>query len=224
MLLLALGVTACAVAATPTQLPPTPTATPTPLPTPTVTPAATSTPAPTPTFIPRLDNLPPSPELPPYDRRDWNHWIDADGDCQDTRAEVLIAESSVPVGFADDRKCTVANGRWLDPYTGTIVVVASDLDIDHVVPLKNAHLSGGWDWTQEKKEDYYNYLSFDDHLIAVTATANRSKGAKGPEEWKPPDGGYWCEYAVNWITVKATWEFTTTRDEWQALVDMLGTC
>ncbi len=74
------------------------------------------------------------------------------------------------------------------------------------------------------KQDYANDLLFDDHLIAVTASANRSKGARGPEDWKPPDTGYWCEYAVNWIMVKAAWSLTANADEWTALEDMLGTC
>ena len=93
-----------------------------------------------------------------------------------------------------------------------------------MVPLANAHNSGAWAWTQQEKEDYANDVSFEHHLIAVTASANRSKGARGPEEWQPPDADYHCQYAVNWITVKATWTLTATADEWTALERMLDTC
>lgn len=165
-----------------------------------------------------------SDDIPDYDRGDWKHWVDADRDCQNTRAEVLIAESLQQISFRDDRQCTVDTGQWLALYTGTVVTVAGDLDIDHMVPLAHAHNTGAWAWTPQQQEQYANDLSFDGHLIAVTASANRSKGAKGPEEWQPPDGSYWCEYAINWITVKAAWKLTATASEWTALEGMLGTC
>ena len=100
----------------------------------------------------------------------------------------------------------------------------SGLDIDHLVPLKNAHDSGGWAWSSARKEQYANYLGDPDHLIAVTKGANRSKGAKGPEEWRPPDEGYWCQYATDWTEVKMEWGLTMTQRETEAVIVMLDTC
>ena len=48
----------------------------------------------------------------PYNRKDWPHWIDADGDCQNTRQELLIATSKKPVQFKDSKHCTVIYGEW----------------------------------------------------------------------------------------------------------------
>jgi hypothetical protein len=174
--------------------------------------------------VPQLTIASITEDIPSYNRSEWNHWIDEDGDCQDTRQEVLIEESLIEVTFTDASECRVAEGQWIDPYTGTEVTNPSDLDIDHMVPLANAHVSGGWAWDADRKEDYANYLGYDGHLIAVTASANRSKGSRGPEEWKPPSGTYWCEYAVQWVEVKAEWDLTATAAEWDALLEMLDGC
>ena len=163
-------------------------------------------------------------DLPPYDRDDWRHWTDEDGDCQDTRQEVLIAESSGPLRYRDERQCRVTQGQWLDPYTGSVVTDPGGLDVDHLVPLANAHRSGGWAWSAERKRQYANNLGDDLHLIAVTASANRQKGARGPEEWRPLDESYWCEYATAWSRVKRVWDLTVTHAEATALKEMLQTC
>lgn len=200
---------------TPTESPPTP-------------PAGIPTPAPMPqtagptVFLVAVAE--PDENMTTYDRQDWRHWTDEDGDCQDARQEVLIAESLSPVTYRSDRECRVAAGQWLAPYTGATVTEPGDLDIDHMVPLANAHRSGAWRWTEERKRRYANYLDDGQHLIAVTAGANRSKGAKGPDEWKPPQRSYWCRYAIDWTTIKTQWELTVSHAEFAALEEMLSTC
>ena len=163
-------------------------------------------------------------DLPAYNRGDWRHWVDEDRDCQDTRNEVLLMESLIEVTYRSNQQCRVASGRWFAPYSGTTVTVPGELDIDHMVPLANAHQSGSWQWSSEQKRLYANYLTDPNHLIAVTARANRSKGARGPDEWKPTDRAYWCQYSVNWITIKNRWDLTATTEEFAALEEMLGTC
>ncbi|MCU1691970.1 MAG: hypothetical protein JWM64_1061 [Frankiales bacterium] len=160
----------------------------------------------------------------PYSRDEWRHWIDADGDCQDTRAEVLLVESLAPVTFTTASNCTVATGRWHDPYSGQDWTLAGDVDIDHFVPLGNAHRSGGYAWNQARKQAYANDLADPEHLIAVEDNLNQSKSDSGPEQWKPPLRSYWCTYATDWAGVKKRWTLTVTQPEWDALADMLATC
>ena len=205
---------------TPTAEPPTLTPTPTSRPD---QPTATATTSTTTTVLRVTVAAIPS-NLPTYDRDDWRHWTDADSDCQDARQEVLVAESQTIVSYQTDRQCRVSTGQWLAPYTGTVVTDPGKLDVDHMVPLGNAHLSGAWQWSAQQKERYANHLKDPQHLIAVTARANRSKGARGPEAWKPEDRSYWCQYATDWITIKDDWGLTVTLREADALTGMLDTC
>ena len=159
-----------------------------------------------------------------YDRDDWQHWIDADGDCQDTRAEVLIRDSSAPVTFTSSSNCTVKTGQWLDPWTTITFSVASDVDIDHTVPLANAHRSGGWNFSATEKRNFANDLENIDALRAMDDSTNSSKGSRGPESWKPPAEDSWCDYATDWASIKIRWELTVITAEYNALAQMLDTC
>jgi len=92
-----------------------------------------------------------------YERSAFGHgWDDADGDCQNSRAEALIATSSTTVRFATDRQCRVVTGRWISPFTGNVIQNSSDIDIDHVVPLKWAWERGARGWSQAKRERLAN--------------------------------------------------------------------
>lgn len=137
-------------------------------------------------------------KFPPTPREAWNrHWIDCDGDCQDTRAEGLIDDSAVAVSFGLDGRCTVDSGLWNALFTGSMVQFARALDIDHMVPSANAHWPCAWVYSPQNKENYFHYLSFQCHLVGVTLTVIRSSGSNRPEEWQPPNTDYRCEFAIN---------------------------
>ena len=105
-------------------------------------PTATAAAMPSATTIMVIDISPIPPGIPEYDRIQWPHWTDQDGNCQNARQETLAAESVAPVTFETPEECRVANGEWQDPYTGVLVDDPHAVDIDHLVPLENAHNSG----------------------------------------------------------------------------------
>ena len=122
------------------------------------------------------------PACPAYDRKAWKHWADEDRDCQNARHEVLIEASLSTVGFKSSKGCRVVSGSWNDPYSGRTITDATKLDIDHMVPLKEAHQSCAANWSRERKRAYANDLDDPDPLIAVDRRLNRQKGAKDPAE------------------------------------------
>ena len=140
-----------------------------------------------------------------YNRDDWGGWIDEDGDGLNTRHEVLAEESLIKPIVSNNK---VISGKWFDKYTGKYFTNPSDLDIDHLVPLKNAYISGASNWSKKKKNRYYNYLKYDNHLIAVSKSANRNKSDKSPVEWLPPNKDYQCEYVREWFKIKTAWGLT----------------
>src|SRR5699024_7154694 len=96
----------------------------------------------------------------------------------------------------------------------------SEVDIDHVVPLAEAHRSGGATWSEQRREGYAN--STDGFVLAtVAASANRAKGDSDPTEWRPDNE---CLYAGYWIEAKRDWDLAVDPAERDALTEMLGTC
>lgn len=159
--------------------------------------------------------------LPKYDRLEmFGTWVneDAPDDCLNTRAEVLIRDA-VPgsIELNPANACQVRKGEWKDPYTGTVYRLASAVQIDHVVPLRNAYRSGAHAWSRERRCHYTNFLRQPQHLLAVSGHENMSKGDHGPEAYLPPNAAFTCEYLADWLTIKATWELSFTADEKSAI-------
>ena len=145
-----------------------------------------------------------------YDRDLYGSWTRVRSGCN-TRCAVLEEERR-------------ADGTWLSWYDGMLISDASRLDIDHMVPLAEAHSSGAWQWSSSRRAAYANDLLHPETLAAVSASSNRSKGSRDPSEWRPSEGSSWCRYATDWVTVKAAWGLTADRAEVGALQEMLDTC
>lgn len=158
-------------------------------------------------------------DAPGYSRTKFPHWITQYGTC-DTREVVLQRDGQDVV---QDDQCRATSGTWYSEYDGKTVASASGVDIDHIVPLKEAWRSGASQWTTPERRAFANDLVHS-QLIVASAGSNRAKGDKDPGNWKPPLRSYWCAYSRAWISVKATYQLTANPAEAAALAEMLETC
>ena len=167
-----------------------------------------------------LDNTLNENEKKGYERSAFGHgWDDSDGDCQNSRAEALIATSTTSVRFADAKRCRVVTGRWISPFTGKAIQNAGDTDIDHVVPLAWSWDRGAGQWSRGKREKFANDPV---NLWPVEASLNRSKGAKGPDEWLPPAGQ--CGYVARFFRIVKMYQLTPTTEETNWVRSFLANC
>ena len=168
-----------------------------------------------------LDALPTATEVRTgYSRDLFTHWIDANGNGCNTRAEVLIAESQTTVTRTGT--CTITSGRWYSPYDQATWTAPSDVDIDHMVPLAEAWDSGARTWTASRRTAFANDLGLADSLIAVTDSVNQSKGDQDPAQWMPSNTSYTCAYVTAWIRVKYRWNLSVDQAERTALTSRLN--
>ncbi|MBV0934774.1 HNH endonuclease family protein [Marinobacterium weihaiense] len=135
-------------------------------------------------------------------------WADTDGDCQNSRHEALIAQSTGKVRFKTGRECRVIAGRWISPFTGAVIHDPSQIDIDHVVPLKWAWEHGAASWSRAQRERFANDPA---NLLSVEASLNRQKGAKGPDQWLPPANQ--CQYVLRFTRVMKTYKLKLSPPE-----------
>ena len=189
------------------------TPTPRPSPTPTVEPAEQTTLENT--LLTQLESLriEPEYEATPYDRLEFPHWDDDDGDGMNTRLEILSLEKVGNVGWYSRW-----DGEW---YAGEGGLSAPRFDIDHIVSLKEAWQSGADEWSTSDKDTFADDML---NLTAVTASSNRSKGAKDASEWLPPTPSGQCYLSIRVIQVKTKWSLSIDQDEYNTLKELTESC
>jgi hypothetical protein len=97
----------------------------------------------------------------------------------------------------------------------------SSVDIDHVVALGDAWVKGAAYWPPEQRLALANDPL---NLLAVAASANRSKGDGDAATWLPPSRAYRCKYVARQISVKTKYALWLTVAEHDAMATLLAAC
>ncbi|MFI9820839.1 HNH endonuclease family protein [Streptomyces sp. NPDC052013] len=154
-----------------------------------------------------------------YNRDLFPHWTTVSGTCN-TRETVLKRDGS---GVVTDSSCAATSGSWYSPYDGATWYAASDVDIDHLVPLAEAWDSGADSWTTSRRQSFANDLTRP-QLLAVTDNVNQAKGDQDPATWMPSRSAYRCIYVRAWVQVKYYYGLSVDSAEKSALQSHLASC
>ncbi|AFR09562.1 HNH endonuclease family protein [Nocardiopsis alba] len=156
-----------------------------------------------------------------YDRGLFPHWDrGVEGNCT-TRQMVLVRDGE---GVETDDDCRPVSGSWYSVFDGETFTDPQDIDIDHLVPLKEGWRSGAHAWSTEERRRFANDLEESPQLWAVSASSNRSKGDADPGDWLPPLESFHCEYVTAWIEVKHVWDLSVDPAEEAAMREVLEGC
>ncbi|MDH6551613.1 HNH endonuclease family protein [Streptomyces sp. SAI-041] len=154
-----------------------------------------------------------------YSRDLFPTWITISGTCN-TREYILKRDGS---NVVTDSACAATSGSWYSPYDGATWTAASDVDIDHLVPLAEAWDSGASAWTTSRRQSFANDVTRP-QLLAVTDNVNQSKGDQDPATWMPSLSSYRCTYVRAWVQVKYYYGLSVDSAEKSALTGYLANC
>ncbi|MFJ3418942.1 MULTISPECIES: HNH endonuclease family protein [unclassified Streptomyces] len=146
-------------------------------------------------------------------------WDTISGTCN-TREWILKRDGT---NVVTNSACTATSGSWYSPYDGATWTAASDVDIDHLVPLAEAWDSGARNWTTAQRESFANDVTRP-QLLAVTDNVNQSKGDQDPATWMPSLTSYRCTYVRAWVQVKYYYNLSVDSAEKSALTNYLASC
>ena len=142
----------------------------------------------------------------------------------DTRDDILARDL---IDVVRDGSCTVISGVLHDPYTGQTIQfqrgrdTSTAVQIDHVVALGNAWISGAQHLSPQQRVDLANDPR---NLLAVDGPANNNKRDHNAAEWLPPNAAFRCTYVADQINVKSIYTLWVTPEEKTAMTEILSSC
>jgi hypothetical protein len=168
-------------------------------------------------------------------------WLDVDGNGCDTRNDILKREiskydashSTTTLKFNDKKNCQVASGKLYDVYTGEDrdfergVETSSQIQIDHIIALKDAWMSGAQEWSSQS--DRESFANDPDNLIAADGPENGSKGdgfqnAKHSLWYPTKNPKYICDYIAHRVDLKKRFKLHFIYNEHEKSLTALQMC
>ncbi|MCW2878857.1 MAG: endonuclease [Sphaerisporangium sp.] len=136
----------------------------------------------------------------------------------DTRNDVL-ARDGEDLKYRSGSKCVLVSMTLHDPYTDKTIdwkkQNASEVQIDHVMPLSYDWQMGAARWSKAKRVQIANDPL---NLMPVDGSTNSSKGDSGPATWLPPNKGIRCSYAVRFAQVALKYDLAVTSPDKDAML------
>ena len=140
----------------------------------------------------------------------------------DTRNDLLKLHGR-DVEFRKGSDCVVVSMDLYDPYTGKDIAwkkaKATEVQIDHVVPLSYAWQMGASRWSKEKRQQLANDVL---NLLPVSGSTNSAKRDSGPASWLPPNTSIRCSYAVRFAQVAEKYELPVTAPDKRMMLEQCG--
>jgi len=151
-------------------------------------------------------------------------WADTDHNGCDQRNDILRRDLQNETLKPKTHGCIVLSGTLVDHYTGKTIAFARSsaaaVQIDHVVALENAWVTGAFAWSATKREA----LATDPlNLLAADGPSNESKGSGDAATWLPRPA-YRCDYVARQVAVKTKYGAWMTSAEHKAIAAILATC
>lgn len=98
--------------------------------------------------------------------------------------------------------------HWSCKYSGTFIRTKSEVDIDHIVPLKYAYEHCGDTLSDMKKRQFATDTL---NLVSTSRHENRSKGDDGVLEYMPEINQCW--YVERWLKVSKKYGICMSKEE-----------
>ncbi|MFD9500329.1 HNH endonuclease family protein [Streptomyces sp. NPDC060035] len=140
----------------------------------------------------------------------------------DTRNDLLKLNGR-KVEFRSGSDCVVVSMTLYDPYTGKDIAwkkaKATEVQIDHVVPLSYAWQMGAARWSEDKRQRLANDVL---NLLPVSGSLNASKSDSGPASWLPPNKAIRCSYAVRFTQVALKYDLPVTGPDKSMMLRQCG--